>query len=854
MNDERFHKRFTDVGLYSLGGLCAVCLSDLFYDQCHLDFKKKVMEKILLDLGQPKQTSASLMAMLDGEMMKDSSVFVTAILEEECTKISRQPIIADLISLAICDGCYDARMRVLIKHVAWQLKVSWDVVEETETVMAETLEYSTYTASEEEAKEKDKKSRNRKIKRYALIGLATVGGGALIGLTGGLAAPLVAAGAGAVIGGAGAAALGSAAGVAIIGSLFGVAGAGLTGYKMKRRVGAVEEFSFEPLTLIGSRLDRHKTVKQLHVTIAVTGWINDQCQDFRVPWSALAESKEQYSLRWESKYLSQLGEAFDYLLQTGISMATTEALKYTILSGLITAIAWPAALIGASAMIDNPWHVCTRRASEAGKQLAEVLLAREQGNRPVTLIGFSLGSRVIFSCLEELTKRKGGEGLIEDIILLGAPVSGDPKYWKPLTKVVAGKIVNGYSRGDWLLKFLFRTASVTFKVAGLGPVQWTDRRMHNIDLSDVIDGHGDYNKYLDTIMKAVGVRTKDELKSFDNIVKIGENIPQSVSRESTPKSNVSTNENVPESKEPTNENESNKGSANKNASDSNVSANENISTTESTNEKVSDNKESTNEESTSQNCSDGNESVNENSSLCAATSNENSFTNKELTSLAGSDSFEPVTETSYVSFESTNKQGPSNEHALVDDRTDDDSKNGEKNDESLISETSTDDGNSGSEPIDKTSSSSCDKVTTDTLQENLTVNEPVVDNATADEKPEMIEENLIKDEKIASNKNDIGVDTREVSESRGKEPNSSDIVYESDKIDVEDINIEADNDNVPDEMNTECSNSNQDVAESPNDNLNLSDRKADTKHEMENEETDDKGAKCDNVTLKPSSD
>lgn len=52
------------------------------------------------------------------------------------------------------------------------------------------------------------------------------------GLTGGLAAPLVAAGAGAIIGGAGAAALGSAAGVAIIGSLFGVAGAGLTGNRL----------------------------------------------------------------------------------------------------------------------------------------------------------------------------------------------------------------------------------------------------------------------------------------------------------------------------------------------------------------------------------------------------------------------------------------------------------------------------------------------------------------------------------------------------------------------------------------------------------------------------------------------
>ena len=41
-----------------------------------------------------------------------------------------------------------------------------------------------------------KKAKRRKWKRYALIGLATAGGGALVGLTGGLAAPLVAAGAG----------------------------------------------------------------------------------------------------------------------------------------------------------------------------------------------------------------------------------------------------------------------------------------------------------------------------------------------------------------------------------------------------------------------------------------------------------------------------------------------------------------------------------------------------------------------------------------------------------------------------------------------------------------------------------
>lgn len=52
-----------------------------------------------------------------------------------------------------------------------------------------------------------------------------------LGLTGGFAAPLVAAGAATVIGSAGAAALGSTAGIAVMASLFGAAGAGLTGKK-----------------------------------------------------------------------------------------------------------------------------------------------------------------------------------------------------------------------------------------------------------------------------------------------------------------------------------------------------------------------------------------------------------------------------------------------------------------------------------------------------------------------------------------------------------------------------------------------------------------------------------------------
>ena len=52
---------------------------------------------------------------------------------------------------------------------------------------------------------------------------------------------------------------------AVFGSIFGAAGAGVTGYKMSKRVGDIEEFTFVCLSPgQGSRL---------HVTIAVPGWL-----------------------------------------------------------------------------------------------------------------------------------------------------------------------------------------------------------------------------------------------------------------------------------------------------------------------------------------------------------------------------------------------------------------------------------------------------------------------------------------------------------------------------------------------------------------------------------------------------
>ncbi|XP_077007163.1 transmembrane and coiled-coil domain-containing protein 4 isoform X3 [Tamandua tetradactyla] len=428
-----------------------------------------------------------------------TDIFAQILLKDPILKDDPVIITQDLLSFSLKDGRYDARARVLICHVTSLLQVplrELDILEET---FLESLKETNEEESEMAEASRKKKENRRKWKRYLLIGLATVGGGTVIGVTGGLAAPFVAAGTAAIIGSAGAAALGSVAGIAVLTSLFGAAGAGLTGYKMKKRVGAIEEFTFLPLT----------EGRQLHITIAITGWLaSGKYRTFSAPWAALAHSREQYCLAWEAKYLMELGNALETILSGLANMVAQEALKYTVLSGIVAALTWPASLLSVANVIDNPWGVCLHRSAEVGKHLAHILLSRQQGQRPVTLIGFSLGARVIYFCLQEMAQEKDCQGIIEDVVLLGAPVEGEAKHWEPFRKVVSGRIINGYCRGDWLLSFVYRASSVQLRVAGLQPVLLEDRRVENVDLSSVVSGHLDYAKQMDAILKAVGIHTK----------------------------------------------------------------------------------------------------------------------------------------------------------------------------------------------------------------------------------------------------------------------------------------------------------------------------------------------------------
>ena len=92
---------------------------------------------------------------------------------------------------------------------------------------------------------------------------------------------------------------------------------------MQKRVGAVEEFLIETL----------REGQSLHVALAVSGWVEAEgAGAFTLPWRHLDVSREQYSLRFESRYLLELGKALDYFMGIALSYAVQQTLMETALA------------------------------------------------------------------------------------------------------------------------------------------------------------------------------------------------------------------------------------------------------------------------------------------------------------------------------------------------------------------------------------------------------------------------------------------------------------------------------------------------------------------------------------------
>ncbi|GIC85404.1 DUF726 domain protein [Aspergillus udagawae] len=424
-------------------------------------------------------------------------------------------ILHSLLLLVLSLEHYNAWSRVLMLHVASSLGLDVKLLNEDEVKVARGL-LDTALALSSNAQTQDE-PRNRDSSRKWKVGIASVAGAALIGITGGLAAPLVAAGLGTVMGGLGLGAtaaagyLGALAGSGVVvGGLFGAYGGRMTGRMVDKYAREVDDFAFLPIR--GSRHrseDEREAAQQDHrlrVTIGVTGWLTEE-DNFVIPWRVIGAESEVFGLRWETEPLMDLGNALDLLVTSAAWTAGEQVLKKTFLSHLLTAVALPLGLLKVARVVDNPFSVAKARADKAGEVLADALISKVQGERPVTLIGYSLGSRVIFACLQSLAKRRAF-GLVESAILMGAPTPSNTDQWCRIRSVVSGRLVNVFSENDSVLALLYRTSSLQLGVAGLQPVEGVSG-VENLDVSDLISGHLRYQFLVGRILSVVGLESID---------------------------------------------------------------------------------------------------------------------------------------------------------------------------------------------------------------------------------------------------------------------------------------------------------------------------------------------------------
>ena len=169
----------------------------------------------------------------------------------------------------------------------------------------------------------------------------------------------------------------------------------------------------------------------------------------------------------------------------------------------MAAIQIPIVLSKLSYLIDNPWTVSMARANAAGLILADSLIDRNLGVRPITLVGFSLGARVIFACLRELSSR-GAYGIIQNVYLFGSPIIANKDEYSRARAIVSGRFVNGYATNDWILGYLFRaTGGGIMRVAGLAKVEGISG-IENIDVTEFVNGHMAYRTAMPKILRHIG--------------------------------------------------------------------------------------------------------------------------------------------------------------------------------------------------------------------------------------------------------------------------------------------------------------------------------------------------------------
>ena len=253
----------------------------------------------------------------------------------------------------------------------------------------------------------------------------------------------------------------------------------------------------------------------MEFTICVNGSLKT-LDDVYNPWRNQSFNNtliDVYSIQWESEQLLRIGKIMKKLVQRKMTeFLSVQFIQGTLSATVASTIILPALILSKIDNLDNSWSTLKEKSAIAGEELALALIdINIVGYRPVNLIGYGMGSLVIFHCLQSLFLA-GEFHRVQDVILLGSPLltksvlntSSEPREkWQRARVVVSGRFINGYSSFDWILGFMFRFMEWGMHVAGLHPVELIG--IEDVDLSNFIKTQNDYAENMQNILNYLDI-------------------------------------------------------------------------------------------------------------------------------------------------------------------------------------------------------------------------------------------------------------------------------------------------------------------------------------------------------------
>ncbi|GAM28547.1 hypothetical protein SAMD00019534_117230, partial [Acytostelium subglobosum LB1] len=346
------------------------------------------------------------------------------------------------------------------------------------------------------------------------IALAAAVGGTLLAVTGGLVAAPILGGVLHLVGATYVLTALTAAGIsgtALTSLLFGAAGATLSADIVKKNTSGLEEFS----------INKVNQTFGLHVNIGALGWVeSEDGKKDMIEWeqnllTGVLCLGEVDIIEWENKLLLQLFESLK-----NYKKSVEDSSKFAKFTSrmLHDAILPSASILEAFSLIKTCWGTVKERAQKAGVLLADEIMNKRFGRRPLTLFGISMGARLMYYCLLELIKHKQ-YGIIENVVFIGAPIPVDLKIWGKIRKLVSGRVVNCYSSDDVLLQYCYEANSLPderkYIAAGFSPVRKENNEIFSF--SSVFVDTTNVTSTTNNMDQTVELKTYNDINNNNNI-------------------------------------------------------------------------------------------------------------------------------------------------------------------------------------------------------------------------------------------------------------------------------------------------------------------------------------------------